>query len=71
MSALVWPGILGLFVNTLTADNKYSLCNMEKFEQQVQTALPIKKRLFPDFLLDFWNVHQNPNIFKKKMSILA
>ena len=29
------------------------------------------KRLFPDFLLDFWNVHEIYSIFKKKMSILA
>ena len=29
------------------------------------------KRLFGDFLLDFWNVHEIYNILKKKMSILA
>ena len=29
------------------------------------------KRLFVDFLLDFWNVHEIYNILKKKMSILA
>ena len=29
------------------------------------------KRLFPDFLLTFWNVHEIQNISKKKMSILA
>ena len=29
------------------------------------------KRLFVDFLLHFWNVHEIYNIFKKKMSILA
>ena len=28
-------------------------------------------RLFVDFLLHFWNVHENQNILKKKMSILA
>ena len=31
----------------------------------------INKRLFADFLLDFWNVHEIYNILKKKMSILA
>ena len=30
-----------------------------------------KKRLFVDFLLHFWNVHEIQNILKKKMSILA
>ena len=29
------------------------------------------KRLFVDFLLHFWNVHESYNILKKKMSILA
>ena len=29
------------------------------------------KRLFADFLLHFWNVHEIQNILKKKMSILA
>ena len=29
------------------------------------------KRLFADFLLDFWNVREIQNILKKKMSILA
>ena len=29
------------------------------------------ERLFVDFLLHFWNVHQIYNILKKKMSILA
>ena len=29
------------------------------------------KRLFVDFLLHFWNLHEIQNILKKKMSILA
>ena len=29
------------------------------------------KRLFVDFLLIFWNVHEIWNILKKKMSILV
>ena len=29
------------------------------------------KRLFVDFLLHFWNVHEIKNILKQKMSILA
>ena len=29
------------------------------------------QRLFVDFLLDFWNVHEINNILQKKMSILA
>ena len=30
-----------------------------------------KKRLFVDFLLNFWNVDAIKNILKKEMSILA
>ena len=29
------------------------------------------KRLFENFLLNFWNVHEIENILKKKKSILA
>ena len=29
------------------------------------------KRLFLDFLLNFWNVHEIQNILEKKKSILA
>ena len=46
MSALVWSEILRLFVNTLTADNKYSLCNVHNFAQQVQTPLSQKQKTF-------------------------
>ena len=41
-SALVWFEILTLFVNTLTAHNKYSRCNVHNSEQQVQTPLSQK-----------------------------
>ena len=36
MSVLVICEILGLFVNTLTANDKYSLPNMESFSQGIQ-----------------------------------
>ena len=49
--------ILKLFVITLTADNKYSRCNVHNFAQQVQTHYFKNKTLFVDFLLHFWNVH--------------
>ena len=70
-SALVWSEILTLFVNTLTAHNKYSRCNVHNFAQQVQTPLSKNKRLFVDFLLISWKVHAIQNILRKKMSILS
>ena len=77
-SALVWSEILRLFVNTLTADKKYSRCNVHHFAQQVQTPLSKtkisemwmkfnkNKRLFVDFSLHFGNVDEIYNILKKK-----
>ena len=58
MSALVWSDILGLFVNTLTADNKYSRCNVHNFANKFKRHYLNNKRLFEDFLLHFWNVHE-------------
>ena len=70
-SALVWSEILRLFVNTFTADNKYShaMCTISrnKFKRHYLK----NKSLFLDFLLHFWNVHEIYNILKKKMSIVA
>ena len=39
ISLLVICKILGLFVNTLTADGKYSLCNRENLPQTIQIEL--------------------------------
>ena len=41
LSALVWSDCLRLFVNTLTADNKYSRCNMQNLTQEAQTPLNV------------------------------
>ena len=53
MSALVRSKILGLFVNTLTAEYTYSRRNMQTFTQQVQTPLSLKKKTFPEFFIAF------------------
>ena len=71
MSALVRSKTVGLFVNTLTAEYTYSRRNMQTFTQKVQTPLSLKKRLFLDFLLPFWNLDEMENIFKKKESLLT
>ena len=46
MSVLVGSKILGLFVNTLTAEYRYSRRNMQTFAQQVQTPLSLKQKTF-------------------------
>ena len=58
-SPSVWYEILRLFVNALTADEKYSGSNMQNLQQQFQTHYLKNKRLFRSFLLDFLNVHEN------------
>ena len=65
-SALVRSEILTLFVNTLTADNKYSRCNMHNFAQQVQTPLSQKQKTFCVFFIAFLKCAWNLEHFEKK-----
>ena len=71
MSALVTSEVFRLFVDTLTSDVKYSRRNMQIFWKQFQTLLSQKRKIFFDFLLHFWNVHEIDNILRKIKSILA
>ena len=63
--ALVWSDILRPFVNTLTADNKYSRCNVHNCEIQVQTPLSQKYQivsgLFIELLKCAWNFEHFEN----------
>ena len=65
-SALVWSEILRLFVNTLTADNKYSRCNVHNFPQQVQMPLSQKQKTFYGFFIAFLKCAWNLEHFEKK-----
>ena len=55
-SPSVWYDILRLFVNALTADDKYSVSNMHDLQQHFQTLLYQKQKTFLDFLYHFWNL---------------
>ena len=66
MSALVWSEILRLFVNTLTADNKYSRCNVQNFAKQVQTPLSQKQETFFRSFIAFLKCAWNLKHFEKK-----
>ena len=46
MPALVRIESLGPSFNTLTADDKYSRRNKQNFQQQLQTALSQKQKIF-------------------------
>ena len=65
MPLLVISKILGLFLNTLPADDKYSFRNSENLPQPIQMQLS-KKKHFLNFLLHFWNVHQILKDLKKR-----
>ena len=45
--------MLGLFVNTLTAEYTYSRRNMQSFTQQVQTPLSLKQKNVSGFFIAF------------------
>ena len=60
---------LGPFFNTLAADDKYYLRNMENFHQQLQTALSQKQKIFSDIFLAFIKPTLNLEHFDKKMRV--
>ena len=65
-SALVWSEILRLFVNTMTADNKYSRCNVHNFAQKIQTVLSQKQKTFSGFFIAFLKCAWNLEYLEKK-----
>ena len=65
-SALVRSKILGLFVNTLTAEYTYYGRNTQTFTQQVQTPLSLKQKTFSRFFIAFLKSTWNGEHFQKK-----
>ena len=65
-SPSVWCDILRLFVNALTADDKYSGSNMKNFPQQFQTPLSKKQKFFSGFFIAFLKGAWNLEHFQKK-----
>ena len=53
MSLLVICEILGLFISTFTADDKYFLHNSENLPQPIQMQLSKKQKSFSHLLLHF------------------
>ena len=66
MSPSVWCEILRLFVNALTADDKYSGSNMENLRQQFQKPLSQKRKIFSGFFFAFLKCAWNLEHFQKK-----
>ena len=63
---LVLCKILRLFVNTLTADDKYSLLNRGNLTQPIQILLSQKQKTFSRFLSSFFKSTLNFEHFQKK-----
>ena len=62
---MLWK-ILRLFVNTLTADDKYSLLNRDNLTQSIQTLLSQKPKTFSKFFSSFLKSTLHFEHFQKK-----
>ena len=58
--------MLRLFVNALTADDKYSGSNMQNLPQQFQTLLSQRQKDFFCFFIAFLKCAQNLEHFQKE-----
>ena len=65
-SPSVWYEILRLFVNALTASDKYSGSNMKNLMQQFQTPLSQKQNTFSRYFIAFLKCAWNLEHFQKK-----
>ena len=63
--------ILGLLVNPLTADDKYSLLNENNLLQHIQMHLSQKWKIFSQFILYFINLDSIFNISEKNITLIA
>ena len=65
-SPSVWYEILRLFVNALTADDKYSGSNMQNLPQQVQTPASQTQKTLSLFFIAFLKCAWNLEHIQKK-----
>ena len=63
--------ISGLFLNTLTDDDKYSLLYRDNLTQPIQILLSQKQKTFSEFFSAFFKSTLNFEIFQKKMTLIA
>ena len=59
------------FLNTLTADDKYSLISRENWMQTIQVHLSEKVKIFSEFFAAFFKSALNFEHFQKKMTLIA
>ena len=65
-STLVKFKIVGFFVNTLTADDKYSSRNIQNLTQQLQTAIYQKQKAFYWIFITYPKSRRSSDVFAQK-----
>ena len=68
---LVLCKISGLFVNTLTDDDKYCLLYRDNLTQRIQILLSQKEKTFSQFFSPFLKSTLNFEHSQKKMTLIA
>ena len=58
--------IFSLFLNTFTADDKYSLANRDNLRQPTQVQLSQKQKVLSQFFIEVWKSILNFEHFTKK-----
>ena len=71
MSPLVLGEILGVFLNTLTADGKYRVQGCGNMQLPIQMQLSEKQKIFSEIFIPFLESTSNFKHFEKKMIIIA
>ena len=64
MSPVVLSKFLVVFLNTLTADDKYPVEDWENLQLPMKCNYLKNEKLFLNFFFSFWNLHQILNILK-------
>ena len=68
---LVLCNILGLFLNTLNDDDKYSLLYGDNLTQPIQILLSQKQKTFSEFCCAFLKSTLKFEHFQKKINLIA
>ena len=68
---LVLRKILGLFVNTLSEDDRYCLLYKDNLLQPIQILLSQKQKTFFEFFSAFLKSTLNSEHFQKKINLIA
>ena len=71
ISAIFKFEILGLIVNRLTADDKYSRHNIQNLTQELQTAISLKQKTFSGIFITYLKSITNSEAFAKKVEFAS